>query len=193
LSNYSLTIVPSTLTVTPAALTITANNQTKVYGSANPSLSVSYSGFVNGDTTSVLTKSPTVSTTATVSSNVGSYAITPSGAAAANYAITYVSGSLAITPATLYVEVDPLVSIKFIGQPDPNFTVTYIGFVLGQNASVLSGTLVINTSLTAKSPIGIYEVTASGLSSSNYNIVYIPGFVIELPGGVGSGGGGGCV
>ena len=38
------------LTVTPAALTITANNQTKVYGAALPTLTASYSGFVNGDT-----------------------------------------------------------------------------------------------------------------------------------------------
>ena len=41
---------PGTLTVTTAALTITANNQTKVYGGALPTLTASYSGFVNGDT-----------------------------------------------------------------------------------------------------------------------------------------------
>ena len=39
-----------TLTVTPAALTVTADNETKTYGAANPALTVSYSGFVNGDT-----------------------------------------------------------------------------------------------------------------------------------------------
>ena len=39
-----------TQTVSPAMLTITADNQTKVYGAALPTLTASYSGFVNGDT-----------------------------------------------------------------------------------------------------------------------------------------------
>ena len=39
-----------TLTIDKAALTITANNQTKVYGAALPTLTASYTGFVNGDT-----------------------------------------------------------------------------------------------------------------------------------------------
>ena len=36
-------------------LTITADNQTKVYGAALPTLTASYSGFVNGDTAASLT------------------------------------------------------------------------------------------------------------------------------------------
>jgi uncharacterized delta-60 repeat protein len=178
LSNYNLTVTNSTLTVTKAALTITANNQTKVYGSANPALTISYSGFVNGQNSSVLTSQPTISTTATTSSNVGSYPITVSGAAAANYSISYVSGTLQVTPATLYVLVDP--TLKFIGQSDPNFQVVYVGFVLGQNASVLGGTLVYTTNASTDSPIGIYLVNASGLTSTNYDIVYVPGILLEL-------------
>ena len=94
------------LTVTPAALTITANNQTKVYGAALPTLTVSYSGFVNGDTSASLTTLPTVTTTATASSHVSGnpYSITASGASdapsggaflgtAANYNV-YVSGNM---------------------------------------------------------------------------------------------------
>ena len=71
-----------TLTVTPAALTITANNQTKVYGAALPTLTASYSGFVNGDTSASLTTQPTLTTTATAASHVAGnpYAITASGA-----------------------------------------------------------------------------------------------------------------
>ncbi len=54
-SDYSISYVAGALTVTPAALTITANNQTKVYGAALPTLTASYSGFVNGDTSASLT------------------------------------------------------------------------------------------------------------------------------------------
>jgi hypothetical protein len=89
--------VSSTLTVNPAALTVTADNQTKAYGAANPTLTVSYSGFVNGDTAASLTTPPTVSTTATTASPVGTYPITASGAVSANYTISYVSGTLTIT------------------------------------------------------------------------------------------------
>ena len=69
-----------TLTVTPAALTVTAANETKAYGAANPTLTVSYSGFVNGDTAASLTTPATASTTATAASAVGTYPITASGA-----------------------------------------------------------------------------------------------------------------
>jgi hypothetical protein len=85
------------LTVTPAALTVTANNQGKAYGAQLPALSVSYSGFVNGDSSSSLMTQPTVTTTATAGSPVGGYPITANGAADANYIISYVAGTLTIT------------------------------------------------------------------------------------------------
>jgi hypothetical protein len=52
---------------------------------------------VNGDSSSVLATSPTCTTTATNTSPVGSYPITCSGAAAANYTFTYVPGLLTVT------------------------------------------------------------------------------------------------
>ena len=55
-----------------ATLTITADNKAKVYGAALPPLTVSYSGFVNGDTVASLTVGPVVTTTATASSGVQS-------------------------------------------------------------------------------------------------------------------------
>ena len=60
-----------TLTVTPAALTVTADDQTRVYGAANPALTVSYSGFVNGDTAASLTTPAAFATTATAASTPG--------------------------------------------------------------------------------------------------------------------------
>src|SRR5206468_10929373 len=46
--NYTMRYVNGTLTVTPATLTVTANNKTRVYGAANPTLTAGYSGVVNG-------------------------------------------------------------------------------------------------------------------------------------------------
>ena len=57
---------------------------------------MSYSGFVNGDTSASLTTQPTVTTTATTTSPVGTYPITASGAVDPNYTISYVAGTLTI-------------------------------------------------------------------------------------------------
>ena len=104
-SNYSISYVAGSLTVTPVALAITANNQSKVYGAALPTLTASYSGFVNGDTSASLTTQPTLSTTATASSHVSGnpYTIMASGAADSDYSITYATGSLTVTPAALTI------------------------------------------------------------------------------------------
>ena len=53
----------------------TANDASKVYGDALPTFTASYNGFVNGDGQGVLTGSPSLTTTATSSSPVGSYTI----------------------------------------------------------------------------------------------------------------------
>ncbi len=63
-ADYLFSFVPNTLTITPAPLIITANNASKVYGVAIPTLSASYSGLVNGDTAASLVAPPTLTTTA---------------------------------------------------------------------------------------------------------------------------------
>jgi RHS repeat-associated protein len=94
-----------TQTVAPAPLTITADDKTKVYGDPLPALTVKYTGLVNGDTPAVFNNPgntlPIVTTTATQTSDVlaGGYPITASGAVNPNYSISYVNGTLTITPA----------------------------------------------------------------------------------------------
>ncbi len=85
------------LTVNQAPLLVTANNQVMVYGAALPTFTASYSGFVNGDTSASLTTLPTLTTTATTTSPVGSYEIDANGAVDPNYSITYAPGTLTIT------------------------------------------------------------------------------------------------
>ncbi len=172
-ANYTISYVSGTLSVTPAALVITANNATKVYGAALPSLSVSYSGFVNGDTSSSLTTQPTVSTTATSKSAVGSYTITASGAVDANYTISYVSGTLSVTPAPLTITAKN--QSKVYGQVNPTLTVSYSGFVNGDTSSSLTTQPTVTTTATTTSPVGTYQITASGAVDANYTISYVAG------------------
>jgi probable HAF family extracellular repeat protein len=86
-----------TFVINPPKLTITANNATKVFGTVNPTLTWTTTGFVNGENNSVFTSTPTCTTTATTTSPIGSYPITCSGGAAKNYSFTYVAGTLTIT------------------------------------------------------------------------------------------------
>jgi hypothetical protein len=138
-ASCTFTYVNGSLTVTSAVLAITANDQTKAYGAVNPALTVSYSGFVNGDTPASLTTPPIVTTTATAASSVGTYPITASGAVSsnANYTITYASGTLTVTPASLTVTASN--KSRTYGAANPVFTASFAGFVNGDTTAALSG------------------------------------------------------
>lgn len=115
---FPATPVSQTLTVVPAPLTITAEDKSRLVGQPNPVLTVIYSGFVYGETSSIVSAPPVIATTATVASAVGVYPITVDGAAAANYTITFVSGALTVVPLpsqTITFNVPP---VKRYGDPD---------------------------------------------------------------------------
>ncbi len=95
------------INVSPAALlplTITAGNATQQYGHATPPLNnVTYSGFATGDTPAVLTGTLSCATTAKITSSVGTYPISCSGLSSTKYSISYVPGTLSVTPVPLNV------------------------------------------------------------------------------------------
>jgi hypothetical protein len=172
--NYTIAyaLAGVTLTVKPAPLTVTANNATRTYGAPDPSFSASYSGFLLADTAATALTAPvTFTTNETATSAVGTYDIVPGGAAATNYAIAFVKGALTVTPATL-TGVPASVS-RLYGSPDPAFSATYSGFVNGETAAIVSGTLTCATTATVSSPVGQYPFTGcSGQGAPNYTIAY---------------------
>ena len=89
----------NTLVINKATLTVTADNKTKIYGMPNPPLTASYNGFVGAENTNVLSSPVVLNTTATTTSGAGQYPITAGGAAAANYTIQYVNGTLRVISA----------------------------------------------------------------------------------------------
>jgi gliding motility-associated-like protein len=95
-ANYTISFVTADFSITVAALTVTADDKSRDYGANNPVFTITYSGFVNGDTAADLDTAPVASTTATVASNTGTYDIDVSGAVDANYTITHVKGTLTI-------------------------------------------------------------------------------------------------
>jgi hypothetical protein len=62
-----------------------------------------------------------------------------------------------------------------VGQVNPVFTATFSGLVLGQDASVLAGSLSFVTAAQPTSPAGSYPIDPGGLTSSNYDIQFVPG------------------
>ncbi len=75
-ANYTLTNPTLPVTVTPAPLTVEPVDAYQLVGATPAPLNYVMAGFQNGDTASVVTGSPTLSTTATSSSPAGTYAIT---------------------------------------------------------------------------------------------------------------------
>ena len=78
-----------------------------------------------------------------------------------------------MTRAPLSVTVDD--TTKVYGDENPTFTVTYGGFVLGEDAGVLGGELEYATEARPSSTVDDYRVAASGLASGNYAISYTAG------------------
>src|SRR2546429_8590170 len=79
----------------------------------------------------------------------------------------------AVNPATLSITADP--KFKVYGEPNPAFSVHYLGFVLGESNSALGGSLAFATGATTNSPVGSYSMTPSGLTSANYTITFHDG------------------
>lgn len=176
--DYTITYAAGTLTILPAPLTISADNQTMTYGGPLPTLTATYNGLVNGDTPASLT-APPVLATVPVTSHVGTYAITVSGAVDPDYAITYQDGTLTVVPAPLTVKADD--KSRSFGAANPPFTATYMGLVNGDTPASLSGAAVFSTPATITSQVGTYPITVSGLSSADYTITFLPGTLTINP------------
>ncbi len=172
-ANYTAATKIVYITVTRVALKVTADNTTKVYGQPNPVFTVSYLGFVNGDTPTSLGGTLAFATLATSGSAVGTYVVTPSGLTSPNYTITFAPGTLSVTKAPLSVTADN--KTKVYGQANPTFTASYTGLVAGDTPTSLGGTLAFATPATTASSVDNYPITPSGLTSSNYTITFVPG------------------
>ena len=172
--NYDLgTITPGTLTVTPAPLTIKANNATRLYYNDNPTFSYTCNGFVNSENNSVLSPAPTLSTTATQSSDTGTYEIKVEGASSPNYSISYQNGTLTVTPRTLMASVGNY--SRLYNEENPDFEVLYSGFAGNEDESVLNEAPVASTTATKTSNVGTYTIKVSGGNADNYTFSYTSG------------------
>ena len=174
-TSYSFTYVSGTVTISKRPIVVTASSPSLNYGDSIPTITPSYSAnFANSETSSVV--SGTVCTTTyTTTSTFGTTPTTScSGATATNYSVTYTSGAVTMSKATLTVtSSSPNVRI---GDAAPIITADYAGFRGSDTASVISGQS-CSTTYTSSSGAGTYPTSCSGGSAANYVLGYVNGTV----------------
>ena len=69
---------------------------------------------------------------------------------------------------------------RHVGEENPVFTLTYEGFVNGDDETCLTTQPTVTTTATETSPIGNYPIVVSGASSPNYDITYVNGTLTVL-------------
>ena len=166
-TNYNDTYVSGTLTIVKAPLTISAGNYSKRQGEVNPTFKATYKGFKNGETESVLTIKPKISTTVNMSTVPGKYDVLVSGAEAQNYDISYVQGTLTVTSVAAVIVTADDKTITY-GENIPDLTYSV-------NGAALNGTPEIYCEATSTSPVGTYPIVVKRGSVTNPNDTYING------------------
>jgi gliding motility-associated-like protein len=174
-ANYSFTQTPANfkaLILNKIVCTYTAHQATKVYGTANPSFNVEFSGIVNGLTIDQITSSFAYNTTATASSPVGSYPITVIGLVALDYTFApAASNATAFTITQANLTFTAQAATKHYGEANPALSGVITGYVNNETAATaLAGTPIYNTTAATTSSIGSYPITLSGVTAANYNI-----------------------
>ena len=170
-NNYSYTFIPGTLTVTPAPLTVTADDKSRPYNTANPTLT--YVVRDSGGKVVTVSGAAALSTTAVTTSPVGTYPITVTqGTLDSNYSYTFVNGTLTVTPAALIVTADN--KSRLYNTPNPALTYTVTDS--SGKAVAVSGAADISTTAVTTSPVGSYPITvAQGTLETNYTYTFRPG------------------
>jgi gliding motility-associated-like protein len=171
--NYDVTVENGLLTVTKAKLQARADNKSKIYGESNPLLTISYDGFKYTDNIDSLLTRPSVSTTTSSASNAGNYDIEITSGYDNNYEIISSKGVLSIDKALLKVTAND--KTRTYGMPNPDLTVSYSGFVNGDDIDKIDVKPVAFTAASLTSDAGKYTITADSGSDNNYTFEYKSG------------------
>ncbi len=161
-NNYQINKTNGTFTISKKALIVEADATSKVYGEVDPEFTyrIISGELLPGD---VLNGS----LTREQGSDVGTYAIQNS-LFSGNYEITFASANLTITKKELTATADDKERNEKLENPE--LTITYDGFVLGDDATVLDNPPTIATTATTDSDPGIYDIILTGGSDNNYTL-----------------------
>jgi hypothetical protein len=152
-------------------LTVTAQNAARNFATANPAFTYSIAGFVNGDTVSVVTGAPMLTTTATLNSTAGTYPIAAAMgtlSAPANYVFGFVGGTLTVNPgAPQTITFMPIPAVSFAAVQQLALTAhSTSGLPIAY--TVTSGPATISGSTLQLTGAGAVTVTASQAGNSTF-------------------------
>ncbi|MBQ6482247.1 MAG: hypothetical protein IJI45_14105, partial [Anaerolineaceae bacterium] len=168
--NYEIAFEPGNLTVMQKEIGITWGNRSFTYNGKAQIPEASVSGEVNNDVLTLTVEGAQINVGNNYSANVTAI----NGTKAGNYKLPSDTGTtFEITPASLIVRAQKK-TITY-GEEPSNAGVTFSGFVNGETPNVLGETLAYTYSYTRYGNVGIYMITPSGLTSSNYDITYEDG------------------
>ena len=173
---HAAATVPRSFLIQPRPVLVKAQPQTKEYGSADPTLSYSDTGFVNGDAlTGELSR--------VSGESVGKYAITLGTiSVGGNYALTFEGDSLSVTKKPLTIT-GATASDKVY---DGTTAATVTGSTLTGLVNSDAVTLVLGTATFASKDTGTAKVvtvagsTLSGAKSGNYSLTEVSGLSADI-------------
>jgi hypothetical protein len=182
-NNYAITFIDAVLKVLPQTTqTITFNAPAvKTYGNAD--FAANATSTNNTIPVTLTSSNPAVATIVGTNIHItgaGTSTITASQAGSIGFTpAPDVARTLTVNKANLAIKVRD--TLKTQGQPNPPFTITYTGFVLGETAANLLTPATVTTDATDISSPGYYTLTPVGATSNNYNITYTNGRLTILP------------
>ena len=187
-SNYSLGAgsAVATADITAKTLSVTGTTaENKVYdGTTDATVSGgSLSGVFAGDTVN-LGQSGSFDSKDVGSGKTVTYSSSISGGDAGNYSLSGGGGNTTadITPASLVVTANGDSKVHDGVAYSGGNGVSYSGFVAGENASELTGSLTYGGDSQGAVNIGYYTITPAGLAAANYLLSFVDGRLEILPG-----------
>ncbi|TDN83870.1 hypothetical protein DET49_12070 [Salegentibacter sp. 24] len=171
--NYIIDYKGTEFSILKKTLSITVDdNQSKVYGDADPVFSYTVSGFENGDSLPVLSgtldREP--------GEDIGTYAIGKGSLKAGNnYSISFNSSDFEITKASLQI-IANVGQSKIYGESDPLFTYIATGFKRGDDQNVLTGIL----SRAEGENVGTYAIQLGSLNATKNYMIDFEGTTFEI-------------
>jgi hypothetical protein len=173
-ANYTSATATRSIDVLRAPLAVGVAAAVKTFGAPLPPFFAVGSGFVNGDSMASLSGVLVFSTPATPASAVGTYAVAPSGVTSPDYTITFVAGTLVISPASTAVTASSAANPSGLNQ---GVTFTASISVVAPGAGTPTGTIQFRDGSTPLGTVAITNGSASlrtnGFSAGSHTITAV--------------------
>ena len=142
---------------------VTVKDASREYGESNPTFEFTTQSDLCGQL-------PKLTCEANDVSPVGTYPIIVTRGTIDTDYFLGLEGKLTITKAPLTVKVEDATREQYLENPE--FVITYTGWKLNENESVMTKKPTATTTATKDSPVGTYDIVVSGGEAKNYELSY---------------------